>query len=150
MNLLNTTFGILCWDCSVTRILAYSWKHWPTKKFWEESLCRATSHWTSYATKVRPDVLNSISSSTIAASARQSTWTSWTLTHVVVSRPYTTHLLDVISRCVPFEALTRHILEALCSLKHVCPATSCWQSGLCARPRPLLRSRFPSQRSLAW
>ena len=50
-----------------------------------------------------------------------------------------THLLDVISRCVQSVALATHIFEALCHLKHVCPATSCWQSGvMCQAPSTAL------------
>ena len=111
------------------------------KRFWEESLCRATSHWTFCATKVIPGVINSTSSGTIAIEEAVRLGTiaaikfiphrllTVTLCRSVAARGFlplgrprtlqgirhgihTTHLLDVISRCVQSVALITHALEA--------------------------------------
>ena len=37
MNVTSTTFGILCWNFHVTRILAYSWKRY-LMKIWENRM----------------------------------------------------------------------------------------------------------------
>ena len=53
MNMTSTTFGIRCWDCSATHMMAYSWKH-----FW-------MSLWVCCVAKRRFIVLKEISFGTI-------------------------------------------------------------------------------------
>ena len=50
-NMTGTTFGILCWSFSVTRVLAYSQKRYLMKKIRGESHFLVISQWTSHSTK---------------------------------------------------------------------------------------------------
>ena len=63
-------FGIQCWNCSFMRILGCTWKYWSMKKNWGELHIRVILLMTSYATKLRPAVLNSILRGTIALCER--------------------------------------------------------------------------------
>ena len=51
MNVTSTTFGILCWNFYVTRILAYSWKHCLMKHILGEWQFLVFSHQTPDTTK---------------------------------------------------------------------------------------------------
>ena len=65
MNLTSTTFGIRCWDCSATHMMAYSWKHFWMRWIWEESRSLLISLWVCCATKWRFIVLKEISLGTV-------------------------------------------------------------------------------------
>ena len=65
MNLTSTTFGIRCWDCSATHMMAYSWKHFWMRWIWEESRSLVMSLWVCCVTKRRFIVLKEISFGTI-------------------------------------------------------------------------------------
>ena len=65
MNLTSTTFGIRCWDCSATHMMAYSWKHFWMRWIWEESRSLVISLWVCCATKWRFIVLKEISFGTV-------------------------------------------------------------------------------------
>ena len=65
MNLTSTTFGIRCWDCSATHMMAYSWKHFWMRWIWEESRSLLISLWVCCATKWRFIVLKEISFGTV-------------------------------------------------------------------------------------
>ena len=58
MSCRSTTLGIQCWNCSVMRTLACTWKYWSAQRNWGELHSRVILLLTSYATKVRSAVLN--------------------------------------------------------------------------------------------
>ena len=61
MNLTRTTFGIRCWDCSATHMMASSWKHYWMRWIWAESRSLIMSLWVCCVTKERFIVLKEIS-----------------------------------------------------------------------------------------
>ena len=62
----STALGIQCWNRSFMRMLGFALKHSSMKRNWGELHSRAILPLTSYATKVRPAVLNGAPWGTIA------------------------------------------------------------------------------------
>ena len=65
MNLTSTSFGIRCWECSATHMMASSWKHYWMRWIREESRSLAISLCVCCVTKRRFIVLGEISLGTI-------------------------------------------------------------------------------------
>ena len=77
------------------------------------------------------------------------TWTSWTLTHFIVSRPYTTF---ATSSHVVFGPRSWQSVSLKLSVPSTvfAPLTDVGKVGVCARPRPLHPSQLLDRVGLSW